>query len=144
MPTVSKQRAGAGRQVVCTHCEKPCEVGQRAMSIFCPHCRKRLILEDFKITGYHGVREFATCGDVIVEKNGNVAALVKVGALTVKGKVQGNVIARDRVKIHKTGWLHGDIKAPVLCVESGAKLNGYLCIGQPKPKAPKTRRRKKT
>ncbi len=100
------------------------------MSVFCPHCRKRLILEDFKITGYHGVREFATCGDVVVEKNAHVAAVVKVGNLTVKGTVRGDVVVRGRVKIHKTGSLLGDLRAPMLCVESGASLNGFLRIGQ--------------
>lgn len=131
MPTTSKQRPEAAKQVVCTHCEQACEVGRRAMSVFCPHCRKRLILEDFKITGYYGVREFATCGDVVVERNGSVAAFIKVGSLIVKGQVRGNVIARERVKIHKTGWLQGNVQAPVLRVESGAKLNGFLRIGRP-------------
>ena len=131
MPTTSKQRAEAAKQVVCTHCQQACEVGRRAMSVFCPHCRKRLILEDFKITGYHGVREFATCGDVVVERNGSVAAFIKVGSLIVKGQVRGDVIARERVKIHKTGWLQGNVQAPVLGVESGAKLNGFLRIGRP-------------
>ena len=131
MPTIPKQRPGAVKQVVCTHCEQTCEVGRRAMSVFCPHCRKRLILEDFKVTGYHGVREFATCGDILVEKNGHVAAFIKVENLTVKGTVRGNVLARGRVKIHKAGWLEGDVQAPILQVENGAKLSGFLRIGQP-------------
>ena len=135
MPTISNQRAGAIRQVVCTHCEQVCEVGQRAMSIFCPHCRKRLILEDFKITGYHGVREFATCGDVVVERSGNVAAFVKVGSLTVKGTVRGDVVSRGPVKIHRTGLLQGDIDAPILCVEGGARVSGFLRIGVHPPDA---------
>lgn len=131
MPTTPKQCAAAVKRVICTHCEKGCEVGRRAMSVFCPHCRKRLILEDFRITGYHGVREFATCGDVVVERGGNVAAFIKVGSLTVKGTVRGDVISRGRVKIHRTGWLQGDIQAPVLCVEGGARLSGFLRIGPP-------------
>jgi len=133
MPTTSNKHTEAAKQVVCTHCEQVCEVGRRAMSVFCPHCRKRLILEDYKITGYHGVREFATCGDVVVERYGNVAAFIKVGSLIVKGRVRGDVIARERVKIHKTGWLQGDIQAPLLRVEGGAKLSGFLRIGQPPP-----------
>lgn len=129
MPTLSTKRAATKREVFCTHCGEPSEVGQRAMSVFCPHCKKRLILEDFKVTSYRGVREFATCGDIVIEKRGHVAAMIKVGNLTVKGKVQGSITARGFVKIHKTAQLQGDIQAPTLKVASGAKLDGFLRIG---------------
>ncbi len=130
MPTMSPKRGVAVKQVLCTHCEQKCDVGHRAMSVVCPHCNKRLILEDFRITGYHAVREFVTCGDVVVEKSGHVVALCKVGSLAVKGKVQGDVTARGRVSVHKTGLLKGDVRSPALRVESGAKLAGFLRIGE--------------
>jgi cytoskeletal protein CcmA (bactofilin family) len=100
------------------------------MSVFCPHCKKRLILEDFKIRSYYAVRDFSTCGDIVVERNGHVVAPIKVENLTVKGKVQGHVTARGKVSIYKTGWFKGEIEAARLHVEGGAVLNGYLCIGQ--------------
>ena len=56
------------------------------MSVFCPHCKQRLILEDFKIKSYYAVRDFSTCGDIVVEKKGHVVAPIKVSNLTVKGK----------------------------------------------------------
>ena len=68
MPSISTKHAPAVKRVICTHCEQPSEVARRAMSIFCPHCKKRLILEDFKITSYYAVREFFTCGDILVER----------------------------------------------------------------------------
>jgi len=131
MPQTAKKRPAAAKQVVCTHCARVTEVGRRAMSVVCPNCSKRLILEDYKITGYYGVREFATCGDIVVERIGTVAALIKVGNLTVKGTVQGNAFARGCVSIRKTGTYRGDIQAPVLRVESGAKLRGFVRIGKP-------------
>lgn len=131
MPSIVKKRPAAAKQVRCTHCAEIAEVGRRAMSVVCPHCSRRLILEDYKISGYHGVREFATCGDIVVERIGTVAALIKVGNLTVKGMVQGNVFARGRVSIRKTGTYRGDIQAPTLHVESGAKLKGFVRIGTP-------------
>ena len=123
---------------MCTHCHEACVVPRKAMSIFCPHCRKRLILENYKIKTYKSVRELATCGDVVVEKKGRVRALIKVGTLTVKGIVQGCVSARGAVTICKTGSLDGDIEAAALCVESGASLHGYLRIG-PSPRVPSPR-----
>ena len=99
------------------------------MSVFCPHCRKRLILEDFRIKNYHAVRKFATCGDVVVEKRGAVAAKVLVGNLLVKGRIQGDVDARGKVEVAKTGDIKGDINAPRLVVHSGATMKGFCRIG---------------
>lgn len=119
----------AVKQVTCTHCARPTEVAVRAMSVFCPHCHKRLILENFKIDSFYAVREFSTCGDVVVEKKGHVVAPIKTGALTVKGKVQGHVTARGHVEIKKTGWFKGDLEAPCLMVEHGAVMDGFVRIG---------------
>jgi cytoskeletal protein CcmA (bactofilin family) len=98
------------------------------MSVFCPHCHKRVILENYKIRGYYGVVEFATCGDIVVERSGHVVAPIKVSNLTIKGKVQGRIKARGRVLVGKTGSIKGDIVAPTLTVEAGAKIQGFLNI----------------
>ena len=119
----------AVRQVVCTHCQHATGVALRAMSVFCPHCNKRLILEDYKIDSYYAVREFSTCGDVVVEKKGHVVAPIKAGNLTVKGKVQGSVTVRGQVEIKKTGWFKGDLEAPCLVIEGGAVFDGFVRIG---------------
>lgn len=129
MPLSTTQRQNAVKQVVCTHCEQPTEVPRRAMSVFCPSCKKRLILEDFKITSYYAVREFSTCGDVVVERRGHVAAPIKAHNLIVKGKVQGSVVARGTVSIKKTGWFKGSIQAPSISIESGGFFDGNLRIG---------------
>ena len=89
----------------------------------------QLILEDFEIQTYYAVRDFATCGDIVVEKSGHVVAPIKVGNLTVKGKVQGRVTARGHVHIHKTGYLKGDIEAPALQIDQGAVLDAFVRIG---------------
>ena len=99
------------------------------MSVFCPHCKKRLILEDFRIKTYKAVREFATCGDVVVEKRGKVAAQMLAQNLVVKGMVQGDVRAREKIEIGRTGQVHGDISAPRLVVKAGAKIRGFCRIG---------------
>ena len=125
----SAKNTGTAKRVACTHCNGVCEVGRRAMSIFCPHCRQRLILENFKIKSYKGVRELATCGDVVVERRGHVVARVIAYNLIVKGKVQGRVTVRSRVTVSKTGNLRGDVEAPSISVEGGAVLHGFLRIG---------------
>ena len=129
MPSTSTRRGGAVKQVACTFCGNQCEVAKRAMSIFCPHCKKRLVLEDFKITSYYAVREFFTCGDIVVEKKGHVVAAIKADKLTIKGKVQGKVAARGQVKLTKTGSLKGEREAVSLKIDSGAHLDATVRIG---------------
>jgi len=119
------------KRVLCTHCGGECEVADRAMSVFCSHCRRRLILEDFRIRSYHAVREFATCGDIVVEKQGTVAARITAGNLVVRGRVQGDVRARDRIEITRSGEVRGDLSARRLVVESGATIRGHCHIGPP-------------
>lgn len=144
MPLSLTHRKGAVKEVICTSCGQTTDVARRAMSVFCPHCKQRLVLEDFKIRSYYAVRDFSTCGDIVVERKGHVVAPIKVGNLTVKGKVQGSVTARGTVSIRKTGSIKGDLEAPSLLIEGGGVLEGFLRIGacaeeQEKP-APKVRR----
>lgn len=103
------------------------------MSIFCPNCRKRLILEDYKIKSYHAVRELFTCGDVVVEKRGHVVANVMAQSLTVKGRMKGPIQARGVIRVTKTGELVGDVEATSLAIEKGAKFDGFVRINAPPP-----------
>lgn len=133
MPLLPTQRAVGTKQVVCTHCGHASEAAKRAMSIFCPKCHKRIILEDLKITSYYAVSEFSTSGDVVVERKGHVVAPIRADKVTVKGRVQGAISARGWVRIGKTGRLKGDITAPAIFVEEGAAIDGFLCIGVQPP-----------
>ena len=117
------------RRVPCPFCERTVEVAVRTMSLFCPHCRQRVILENFKIKTYHATRDFVTVGDVTVEKNGILSAPSRVGSLTVKGKVWGSVQARRRVYIKKTGLVKGNVVSPALVVDDGGVLVGRCRIG---------------
>ncbi len=140
------------KRVLCTHCVGEIEVANKAMSIFCPHCKKRLILESYKVKTYKAVREFATCGDIVVERKGNVAAQVMAQNLLVKGRIKGSVQARDLIEIAKTGEVSGDIVAPRLIVKDGAMLRGFCRIEPiqpiaktpPKPITAKTTKRAKS
>jgi predicted acyltransferase (DUF342 family) len=115
--------------VRCTHCACETEVARKAMSIFCPHCKKRLILESYRIKTYTAVREFATCGDVVVEKHGTVAARVLAENLVIKGSVQGELKARDKIEVSRTGQVRGDMSALRLVVKAGARISGFCHIG---------------
>lgn len=119
------------KNVLCTHCGKPNEVGLRAMSVFCAHCRKRLILENVSIKSYQGVKGYATCGDVVVEKSGRVNVAIQAGNLTIKGHVKGDVLARGTIQVTKSGVLMGNVVAHALNVVPGASIDAVCRIGPP-------------
>lgn len=125
---LTPKRPTAVKTVACHHCGKMAEFPKRAMSAVCPHCNKRLILEDVVIRSYHAVRELATCGDVMVERKGHVVAAIKSLSLTIRGKVDGQVTARERVVLGKTCVLTGSISAPCLEVEIGAVMDCHVSI----------------
>lgn len=129
MSTNQTDPGESARRVACTYCAGDVDVGLRAMSVFCPHCHKRLVLEDFKIDSYYAVREFFTCGDIVVEKKGHVVAPIRAGTLTVKGKVQGQAAVRGVVQIKKSGQFRGELHAPSLVIEDGGVFDAVVCIG---------------
>ena len=49
---------------------------------------------------------------------------ITVSSLAVNGTLRGNVEAREKIDIGKTGSIVGDIKTPLLNIESGAKFSG--------------------
>lgn len=117
------------KSVRCTHCEGVVDVAQRAMSVFCPHCHRRLRIENLRISRYFAVNELATTGDVMVTRRGSVVATIKAGNLVVLGKVQGKVKSPGRVVIRDSATVNADIEAALLRVENGAVMRGFLRIG---------------
>ena len=57
---------------------------------------------------------------------GNVHADVHAKTVLVVGRVAGNVSGSERVEIRATGIVEGDVRAPRLVVEEGARLNGSI------------------
>jgi cytoskeletal protein CcmA (bactofilin family) len=69
-------------------------------------------------------------GTLVLGEPGLLEAQVDVGVCVIHGSIHGNIIARSKVEIHKTGRVHGDVITPVLLVEEGALFNGAIRMGQ--------------
>lgn len=69
-------------------------------------------------------------GTLVIGEMGTVEAQLDVGVCVIQGTLQGNLIARSKVEIRKTGRVHGDLITPVLLVEEGAVFNGAIKMGQ--------------
>jgi len=69
-------------------------------------------------------------GTLIVGESGQIEAQIDVGVCVVHGSVDGNLIARSKLEIRRTGRVHGDVITPVLLVEEGAVFNGAIRMTQ--------------
>jgi len=68
--------------------------------------------------------KLTTSGKLIVAEEGAVLADIEAGIVICRGKITGNVIASQKVEIHSTGKILGDVLAPALMIELGAVFNG--------------------
>lgn len=65
-------------------------------------------------------------GRLILAEKGRIEGDVEVGSASISGEVNGDIFARERIDIHSTGKVNGDICAPVLTVDAGAHITGRV------------------
>ncbi len=63
-----------------------------------------------------------------VGPNGQVKAAVEAQAVVVQGKLEGNVLASDRVELRKSAIVTGDVTTQRISIEEGAYLKGKVDI----------------
>ena len=68
--------------------------------------------------------KLTTSDKLIVAEEGVVLADIEAGTVICRGKITGNVIASQKVEIHSTGKILGDVHTPALMIELGAVFNG--------------------
>lgn len=71
---------------------------------------------------------------IIVGKDGEVQGQMKAKQVLLAGKVQGNVLATERVYLESKAVIQGDIKAARLVVDEGAMLDGKCNMADGKSK----------
>jgi cytoskeletal protein CcmA (bactofilin family) len=65
---------------------------------------------------------------VTVGKSGVVVADLTAREIVIMGKVNGNLVATDRVEIRGDGWLSGDVVTHRINIEDGAYFKGSIDI----------------
>jgi len=68
--------------------------------------------------------------DLIVNPNGDIKAQIFANAISIKGKVQGDITAKSRVEILASGALEGNIKAPAIIIAEGSFFKGNVDMGR--------------
>ena len=77
--------------------------------------------------------EFRMVGAVIVADTGLVRGPISADVVRVAGKVEGNVTAREHMRLEQSGTLIGDVATASLVVEDGGRLNGRSTMLEASP-----------
>jgi len=70
--------------------------------------------------------EINTDGILLVGEEAIITAKVTAGTIVCKGKITGEIQARDKMKLRAPAVLNGGITTPVLSIEEGVTINGTL------------------
>ncbi|MCP4269532.1 MAG: polymer-forming cytoskeletal protein [Candidatus Brocadiaceae bacterium] len=67
-------------------------------------------------------------GELIVGKTGTVRANVKVKNASIEGKLDGNIVAAEKVELKHKAQLLGDLQARTLVIEEGVVFVGQCNV----------------
>ncbi|WP_447978256.1 bactofilin family protein [Candidatus Nitrospira bockiana] len=68
--------------------------------------------------------EIHTSGVLIVGEEAVITAKIHAGTVVSKGKITGDVVAKERVKLMAPAVLNGSVQAPVFSIEEGVLFDG--------------------
>jgi cytoskeletal protein CcmA (bactofilin family) len=72
--------------------------------------------------------ELSATGDVQVERSATVKASIEGRNVSIRGEVNGDVTASERLTLAGSGSLTGNVKIARLSIEDGATLNGNVTM----------------
>jgi cytoskeletal protein CcmA (bactofilin family) len=78
--------------------------------------------------------------NVVVGPEGNVRANVDGRSVTVEGEVVGDLHGQEQVVLRTTAKVEGNIKAPRVTLEDGARFRGGIDMGEGVAPAPEPRK----
>ena len=65
---------------------------------------------------------------VTIGPNGKVKADINARHVVTQGSITGNISARDKIEIRRTGHVVGDLKTAAVAIEEGAYFKGSIEI----------------
>jgi cytoskeletal protein CcmA (bactofilin family) len=82
--------------------------------------------EDLVIQGHVEGRVDLKQNSVTIGKSGCVRADIYGKLVTIEGEVEGNLFGQDQIIIRSTGNVRGNISAPRISIEDGARFKGSI------------------
>ncbi len=74
--------------------------------------------------------EIHTDGILLVGEEAVITAKVAAGTIVCKGKITGDIHARDKMKLRAPAVINGGVTTPMLSIEEGVLFNGTLEMEQ--------------
>ncbi len=65
---------------------------------------------------------------VTIGRTGRIKADVYGRSITIEGEVQGNLFGEERIVLQQSGRVRGDMRAPAINLEEGAKFKGNIAM----------------
>ena len=85
-----------------------------------------IFLDKLQVDGKVNGKLYSEKGTLIIGETGKIEGHIDVGSCVLHGAINGDLNARARVEIHRTGRLNGDVITPALVVEEGSIFNGAI------------------
>ncbi len=76
---------------------------------------------------------------VTIGRTRRIKADVYGRSITVEGEVQGNLFGEERIVLRQSGRVRGDMRAPGIGLEEGAKFKGNIAMESEDEKQPTLR-----
>ncbi|HWW10192.1 MAG TPA: polymer-forming cytoskeletal protein [Candidatus Acidoferrales bacterium] len=73
--------------------------------------------------------EVRASGDIDIEASANARARLEARNVTVRGNVNGHIVAAGKLSVGGSGTVTGDVRAARLRVDDGATVNGNVTMG---------------
>src|SRR6476661_5390842 len=70
---------------------------------------------------------------LVIGEKGVIHASIRSSVVEVSGEVVGNISATERIELHPSCRVYGDIEAPVVTIDEGALLEGQCRMTKLRP-----------
>ena len=77
--------------------------------------------------------EIVSNDTLVIGEKGVINATIRSHIVEVSGEVVGNISATDRIELHPSCRVYGDIEAPVVTIDEGALLEGQCRMTKLRP-----------
>jgi len=67
-------------------------------------------------------------GNVSIGRTGCIKADIKGKSITIEGEVEGNLLGEKKIVLRPSGRVRGDMRAPAINLEEGAKFKGNIAM----------------
>ena len=75
--------------------------------------------------------EINTDGILLIGEDAVLQAKITAGTVVCKGKITGDIVVKEQVKLRAPAVVNGSVKTPLLSMEDGVLFNGNLEMAQP-------------